>query len=215
MKKILQSGFLLGALFLSSCEAETSVSLPDEFWAHGTWRYDADEMVYTVANRGTAIIDLHFTRQQGEQYLIDGTLTYDETTLGCDVFFLGHKPICTEDTCEFVDLVPGELTGVAEARDGLLVMQMNWLTKPDELYSWICTPENSSTQSSWSVWMTMGPLGAGIVEETWELDIEDAVFVDDLPEGEISDAKVMSANFDVVANDVAAQGLIGFYRNKP
>ena len=79
---------------------------------------------------------MHFTRQQGEQYLIDGTVTYDAESLSCDVFYLSEDlPICDE-TCALAETIPGELTGVAVVRDDTLVISPNWVTKPDEHYTW-------------------------------------------------------------------------------
>lgn len=213
--------FLCGVLLLSLTTGCSSVwsALPDEFWAYGTWRYDGDENVLTVAATGTAFITMHFTRQQDEQYLIDGTVTYDESSLSCDVFALGEKPTCTTDTCALSEIIPGELSGVAVVRDDKLIITQHWVTKPDERYTWICkegVEGGSVTQSNWSVWQTMGPNGAGIVDDTWEVDIADAAFIDDLPLGEVTDEKTISVNFDVRANDnVEAIGLIGFYRQLP
>lgn len=205
--------FVLG--LLTGCGSLTS-SMPDEFWAYGTWRYDGDETKLTVAAKGTAFITMHFTRQQGEQYLIEGDVTYDSTSLSCDVFYLTNQPVCGVDTCTLSEVVPGELTGVAEVRGDKLVMMPRWVTKPDEIYTWTCEEGYDSTNSTWSVWQTMGPLGAGIVEATWEVDIGDALFVDELPLNEVTDAKVISANFSTTANDnVSAEGVIGFYTELP
>lgn len=206
---------LLALSVFTGCSALTS-SMPDEFWAYGTWRYDGDENKLTIAPKGTAFITMHFTRQQGEQYLIEGDVTYDSASLSCDVFSFTHQPLCDVDTCTLSEIVPGELTGVAEVRGDQLVMTPRWVTKPDEIYTWTCSEGYSSTNSAWSVWQTMGPLGAGIVEATWEVDIGDALFVDELPPDEVTDAKVISATFSTTANDnVSAEGVIGFYTELP
>ncbi len=191
--------------------------MPDEFWAYGTWRYDGDEDVLNVAANGVAIISMHFTREQGDQYLIEGTLTYDADTLSCDVFSKGHLPTCTTDTCSLSETIPGELSGVAVVRDGKLLISQQWVTKPDERYTWTCKDiaGGSTTQSNWAVWQTMGPAGAGIVDAEWEVDINDAIFIDELPTDTTSDAKTISAEFDFEANFVKAKGLIGFYRKLP
>lgn len=201
----------------AGCSSPVSSSMPDEFWAYGTWRYDGDNKVLSMAANGTAFITMHFTREQDEQYLIDGTVTYDADSLSCEVFALSTDVLCTS-TCQLSETVPGELSGVAVVRDGKLLITQHWVTKPDERYTSFCTSENhevSATGSSWAVWQTMGPLGAGIVDGTWEIDISDAAFIDDLPLDEVTDAKTISANFEVEANATAASGLIGFYRELP
>ena len=81
--------------------------MPDEFWAYGTWRYDGDESRLTVAAKGVAFITMHFTREQGEQYLIDGTVAYDETALSCDTFPMELNRICDSNTCALSEIVPG------------------------------------------------------------------------------------------------------------
>ncbi len=207
--------FLCAVLLLSLTTGCSSVgsTLPDEFWAYGAWRYDGEENVLTVAADGTALISMHFTRQQDEQYLIDGTLTYDESSLSCEI-----NPLSEDDfTCALAEVIPGELSGVAVVRDGKLIITQHWITKPDERYTATTTRYDlATTQSNWAVWQTMGPNGAGIVDDTWEVDIAGAAFIDDLPLGEVTDEKTISVNFDVRANEnVSAIGLIGFYRELP
>ncbi len=217
MKKLLWGGAVL--LFLGAgCASPSTSAMPDEFWAYGTWRFDADESVYTAAPKGVAMLTMHFTAQTADQYLIEGTLDYDTSTLSCTAFGEGSDvhPTCRgTDECAVVGTTQGILTGVAVVRDGKLVMTPKWVTKPDEAVTWTCNTITSPAQSGWSVWMTMGPLGAKIVDETWSIDITDAAFIDDLPTDVATDQKTISATFDTVANNVTASGIIGFYREDP
>ncbi|MEK7665585.1 MAG: hypothetical protein AAB337_01750 [Patescibacteria group bacterium] len=200
------------ALLGAGCTTSTTSKMPDEFYARGSWRFDGDESVINFGVKGVAIIDMHFTRQTADQYLIDGTVTYKDETLGCDIF--PRFTLCPKNTCEVVGTTVGELTGVAAVRGSQLEMSTHWLTKPDESATFFCSDTITSTNSGWAVWQTMGPLGAKIVDEPWGVDISGS-FIDDLPIGEVTDTPVISANFNVEANDVTAEGLIGFYRNKP
>lgn len=186
--------------------------MPDTFYAHGSWRFDGDESVINFGAKGVAFIDLVFTRQVDEQYLIEGAVTYDSESFSCDIF--PRFTICPVNTCEVVGSTVGELTGVAEVRGDQLVMTQHWLTKPDESVTYTCNEGLTATNSAWAVWQTMGPLGAKIVDEQWSVDISGS-FIDELPVGEVTDAKVISVNISTEANDVSAEGLIGFYRNKP
>ncbi|MEK7458844.1 MAG: hypothetical protein AAB663_00380, partial [Patescibacteria group bacterium] len=80
MRRLLAGGVML-LLLGAGCASPSSNPLPDEFWAYGTWRFDADESVYTAAPKGVAMLTMHFTAQTADQYLIEGTLDYDTLTL--------------------------------------------------------------------------------------------------------------------------------------
>ena len=217
MRRLLAGGVML-LLLGAGCASPSSNPLPDEFWAYGTWRFDADESVYTAAPKGVAMLTMHFTAQTADQYLIEGTLDYDTLTLSCTAFGEGSDvhPTCRgTDECAVVGTTQGVVTGVAVVRDGKLVMTPKWVTKPDEAVTWTCNSTTSPAQSGWSVWMTMGNLGAKIIDETWSVDVDGAASVDDLPTDVATDEKTIMATFDTVANDVTAKGVIGFYRALP
>jgi hypothetical protein len=182
--------------------------MPDTFFAHGSWRVDGDESKINFGVQAIAFIDVQFVRQQGDQYLIEGQVTYAEDTLSCTVST--HPTNCPVNTCAVVSTTPGELTGVAEVRGDKLVINMNWLTEPNENVTYKCDEELSVDAGGWAVRQTMEPRGAGIVEKNWEVDIT-GMFIDDLPTNEATDTQTIS----VEASDVTAEGLIGFYREKP
>lgn len=205
----------LGIVFLigAGCAAEpTASTMPDTFYAHGSWRFDGDESVINFGVKGVAIIDMQFTRETEDQYLIEGRVAYDDESFSCDIF--PRFTICPLNTCEVTSSTIGELTGVAVVRDGKLVMTPRWVVQPNELVTYSCSESATTTNGGFAVWQTMGPLGAKIVEETWSVDISGS-FIDELPQGEVTDASTISANFTTEANGVTAEGLIGFYRNKP
>lgn len=187
-------------------------TMPDTFFAHGSWRVDGDESVINFGVQAIAFIDLQFIRQQGDQYLIEGQVTYAEDELSCTVST--HPTNCPINTCAVVSTTPGELTGVAEVRGDKLMISMNWLTRPNENVTYICDEKLSVDAGGWAVRQTMEPIGAGIVEKNWEVDIT-GMFIDDLPTDTATDAQTISASFSVEANDVTAEGLIGFYKEKP
>ena len=213
MRQIIFSLCLLALVGAGCANAPTAGSkMPDTFYAHGTWRFDGDEYKINFGVHGVAMLDWQFTRQMGDQYLVEGTVSYDQSTLGCAI--APRPSLCTKNTCSVSGTTVGEITGVAEVRGDQLVINAHWLTKPDESVDYVCTDTLGDTYSGWAVWQTMGPLGAKLVEETWTVDVS-GVFIDDLPSGEVIDTPTISANISTVANDVTAEGLIGFYRQWP
>lgn len=207
--------FLVG----TGCTGPTA-SMPDEFWAYGSWRFEGDPAAYTSAvSKGVAFISMHFVRQQGEQYEITGTVTYDEASMEC--LYIGPaKSNCPINTCEFVKTVDAEFTGTAEVRDGELVVKPVWLGYPeyvpDELVNNICSSTLSAITSNFGVYQSIGAHGAGVIDSTWSVPIEGRSFVDDMPSDEIVEGDtVMSVNFSGMWNDFSGEGLIGFYRNEP
>lgn len=212
MRRLLAGGVML-LLLGAGCASPSSNLLPDEFWAYGSWRFDGDESKINFGVEGVAMVTMHFTRETGNQYLVDGNVTYSDDTLSCAIY--PRKTLCPVNTCAVVSTTVGEITGVAVVRDGALVMTPRWVTKPDESVTYTCKDGITTTNSGWAVWQTMGPLGAKVVDETWSVDIADAAFVDDLPTDVATDEKTIMATFDTVANDVTAKGVIGFYRALP
>lgn len=206
--------FALLVLLGAGCTQDT-VAMPDVFYAHGSWRFDGTDSIYTASPSGAAAIDLTFTREQGDQYLVEGDVTYDDDTFSCRLD-LGADTLCRGASfCEVRSTTPGVVTGVAVVRGGELQITTNWVVKPDEAVTAGCTGRGETTNSGWHAWLGMGPRGANMIDGTWVVDIADAAFIDDLPTDIATDEKAMSASFSAETDGIISEGLVGLYREKP
>lgn len=211
--------FALGLTLLlgAGCATASTNPLPSEFWAYGTWRFDEGQSTYTVAPKGVAFVTLHFSAQTADQYLVDGKVTYDDTSFSCTTHPEKYPNVLCRgvDYCTVTGTTDGELTGVAVVQGGVLRVTQQWLTKPDESVTWTCNTTTSPGQSAWAVWLSMNKGATGFVETPWTVDIADASFVDDLPTDTVTDTKTITATFEGAENGVTAQGILGFYRALP
>lgn len=191
--------------------------MPDTFWGYGSWRFDTNEARLNDGASGVALIKLKFTRVTGDQYEIFGDVTYVEDRMRCDSVSNPNR-ICETDTCEYVSANPGTIAGVAEVTDGVLTLKPVWNGDdiPSERVNYVCDKGNvSGEHDTGAVRATMDVYGAGFVNTVWTMDVDGAAFIDDLPAGEVTDAKTASISFETEVGFVEAEGLFALYRDEP
>ncbi len=190
--------------------------MPDEFWGYGSWRFDALESRLHDGASGVALIKLKFTRMNGDQYEIFGDVTYVEDEMRCDEDAAAGR-ICPKNTCVYESADPGTIAGVAEVADGVLTLKPVWngSDTPFERVSFSCKDDGDMAHDTSSVRTTMDRYASGFVNTTWTMDVDGITFIDDLPPGEVTDAKTASKNFETEYGLIKAEGLFALYRNEP
>ncbi|EKD78782.1 MAG: hypothetical protein ACD_41C00266G0001 [uncultured bacterium] len=212
--------FILTALltlgFGCSSNLVDSRSMPDEFWGYGSWRFDVQEQKLHDGTSGVAMIKVKFTRINGDQYEIFGDVTYVDDTMRCDEAQPTSR-ICPKNTCTFESADPGTIAGVAEVTDGVLTLKPVWNDEdiPEERVSFSCKTDGDMAHDTASVRTTMDLYAAGFVNTTWTMDVDGVTFIDDLPDGEVTDEKTAFKNFETEYGLINAEGLFALYRNEP
>lgn len=207
---------LLGASTLfAGCG--TVSAYPDEFWAVGNWKFSkATDVAYGPS--GDAKIVLHFTRRYNDQYEIDGTATYATETLACD-FSIPENSICPNSTCTASGKHNGTFTGVAGISGGILTAKPVWNNMDFSLEHVVtsCDGGASVFAENDTAFLTQSlQTDTGVIGSEWTIDLNDAVFIDDVPENTFAESTTASINFSTrVPNMVSGEALFGLYRQLP
>lgn len=208
--------FLLGAsTLLTGCG--TASAYPDEFWAVGNWKFTkASNVAYGPS--GDAKIVLHFTRRYNDQYEINGTTRYAFDTLSCR-FTIPANSICPIPSCVVTDTTDGTFTGVAGISGGVLTVKPVWLNKEfsREHVTTSCDGGTTLLAENNTAFLTQSLQAEnGMIDSEWTIDLNNTVFIDDVPANTFSESATASKTFSThVSNMVNGEALFGLYRHLP
>lgn len=208
-------GLLFGLFILSACSSATV--MPDEFWGVMSWRYEPREgTAYGIA--GSALVTVKFTRTDGNNYSVTGTVQEFETS--CEMYNYLPEP-CIQKSCEVASVEAGTVQGYARLENGLLKVVPSW----DDLYEinveTLCNPFADAvnlkpSENTATIMESLNPAQEDpFIGEEWSIDVADITFIDDLPAGEVTDVKTGYKNFAALGVYSKGEGLFGLYRNQP
>lgn len=193
--------------------------MPEEFWGVAGWQFEkSSALKYGASGAGT--VTLRFVEQYvdatSQQFSVEGTITYHEDRFDC-VYEGPSNSICPAPSCTVASTREGAITGVAIYADGVLTVKPRWHDQqyPYEYIETTCGRE-TSTMNTVTLFQQALQAKDGMIENDWAIEVDQAQFIDDLPEGYAGSDATMSKSFSTrIPEFVTGQGLLGLYRSEP
>ncbi len=192
--------------------------MPDTFWGLMSWHYTAKEDgAYGVD--GSVQVKVKFTRTEGDNYAITGTVEPNETS--CTQYNYLEMP-CDPIWCEVKSATTGSLTGTASVKNGVLSATPLWDVPyvihienmcdflPDQPGKVVTPGQHEAT-----IMESLSPLTEEPFFYPWTIDIEGITFIDELAVNEVTDVKTGYKNFSGTGLYSNGSGLFGLYLNEP
>ena len=128
---------------------------------------------------------------------------------------------CIQKSCEVASVEEGTLRGSARVEDGLLKVIPAWDERYEINVETLCNPFEdainlTTSKNTATIMESVNPATEDpFIGEEWSVDITDITFIDDLPSGELTDAKTGYKNFSASGVYSKGEGLFGLYLNEP
>ena len=190
--------------------------MPDTFWGKMVWNYSpTTDGAYGV--EGSALINIKFTRTEGNKYAITGTVEPYETS--CIEYNYLPEP-CSPIWCKVSSVDSGTLRGTATIENGILSATPMWDSTYEINVENMCNPIPEATVLGPSlnvatIMESLSPTTENPFFYPWTMDVADITFIDELPVNEFTDAKTGFRNFNASGIYSKGEGLLGLYRNEP
>lgn len=217
MKKTftLLSLILSAGIVFSACSV-SSASMPDTFWGLMSWHYTPrTDGAYGV--EGSATVKILFTRTEGDNYAISGTVEPDGTS--CTQYNYLPEP-CDPIWCKVSSVDSGTLRGTAKIEGGVLSATPMWDSELVVHVENMCNPIPDAivlgpSYNEASIMESLYPTTENPFFYPWTIDVSDITFIDELPVNEVTDIKTGYKNFNGTGIYSSGEGLLGLYRNEP